>query len=182
MNKDFKLLLILLTGFMLLASCESKEPECYEPVNVNAYIAFKWKKYDSVEQVVSVIGKDTIWQTVLDSTFRDTILRAAEIQVIGEDSTLRIVSNGNYTGVPFNPAKDTIRYRFRVDTAATLFDTLVFYYDPVVHFVSNNCGYTYYFNLRNVKVTGHAIDSSSLVDINVTNDVQKRNVQLYLKR
>lgn len=180
MNKDSKLLLLILGCFIaFLASC-STDQECYEPVNVNARTGFTLISVDSVDS--AVIGIDTTYIKKARTNYKDTFLPTATITVLGEDKNFLIGSTGTSIGPLLNPDKDSIRYSLRIDTITALYDTITFFYESSVHFISNNCGYTYYFNLQNVKSSYNSIDSIALLRKDVTNGSSDINVRLYFKK
>jgi len=171
-------LLVLIVAFL---SCETSGPECYEPVNVQARSVFVYA--DSIDTVYTV-ETDTNSYLVDTTIFRsgDLFPLASSFEVIDVDS--HIVVNGYGTssvGVPLNALADSVRYRYRVDTGSTLYDTLTFYYNSLVHFISNSCGYTYYFTLNSVRSTNNFTDSAVLSDVNVNNQGQSRHVLRYLR-
>lgn len=180
MNKDFKLLLILFAGLMLIASCESKDPECYQPTVVRALCKFKIRDTQIVE-----IGNDPdnpIYDTI--DRFRDSAMNSPQMKIIGEDNNILIQGAHKDAGLrlPFNYSKDSIRYTFRTDSTSTVYDTITFYYEPSVHFISNNCGYNYFFNIQKVAHTTHMIDSFAISNSSVSDDAKTENVQLYFKK
>ncbi len=61
------------------------------------------------------------------------------------------------------------------------YDTLSFYYQRQLHFISNACGYTYFFNLTNVKTTKHNIDSVIIENTSVTTNANTENLKIYFK-
>jgi len=112
---------------------------------------------------------------------------APEMIVIGEDSTYGVAGREISTlSFPFNPEKQSIRYSFRADTTGTQYDTLTFFYTPTPHFVNNNCGYTFYYNLDSVRSTNHMVDSSYIINPSLTDDntnkTRSTNVIFYFKR
>jgi hypothetical protein len=182
LNKDFKLLLILFAGLIIIASCESKEPECYQPTVVRALCKFKYRDTQIVEVQV---GNDT--NNVINDTidiFPDSLMNSPQMRIIGESKDVLIqgVRNDRSLRILFNYSKDSIRYTFRTDSTSSVFDTITFYYEPSVHFISNNCGYNYFYNIKKVAHTTHMLDSFSITNSNVTDDAKSENVQLYFKR
>lgn len=180
MNKDFKLLLILFVGLVIIASCESKEPECYQPTTVRALCKFKIRDTQVVE-----IGNDPnnpVYDTI--ERFRDSAMNSPQIRIIGEDKDILIQGARGEAGmrILFNSSKDSIRYTFRTDSTSTLFDTLTFYYEPSVHFISNNCGYNYFYNIQKVAHTTNMLDSFSISNSNVSDDAGTENIQFYFKK
>lgn len=80
-----------------------------------------------------------------------------------------------------SPVADTARWLLITDTAGThAFDTLTFHYQRDLQFLSNACGYTYFFNLDSVHTTHHNIDSLRIINTNVTNNVNTKHLQIYI--
>lgn len=165
-----------------LASCEKDGPQCYEPTIVRAAVAFIVIDTQTVKTSVdSITQKDT-----LVYRFKDSSMLPSEMKILNETLPYRVISTEkdlNVMHVAFNPDKDSTSYTFRADTtASSLRDTITFFYSPVVHFISNSCGYNYYYNINNVKFTRNLFDSVAIVNSNVTNNIKDRHVQLYFKR
>jgi hypothetical protein len=182
LNKDFKLLLILFAGLILIASCESKDPECYQPTMVQALCKFKFRDTQIVEVQVGNDTNNLILDTI--DIFPDSAMNSPQMRIIGESKDV-LIQGARYDKtlrVLFNYSKDSIRYTFRTDSTSTLFDTITFYYEPSVHFISNNCGYNYFYQIQNVKHTTHMLDSFAIPNSNVTDDAQTENVQFYFKK
>ncbi len=183
-GKEIRSLLILLCGFFALVSCETKGSDCFEPVLVTASNSFQ--RIDT-QRVFYYIPPDSTLTDSLRFVARDSVMPRSEIKVL--DLSTPFTVTGSEPGsaimrVAFNPAADSIRYTFRADTADTnaVMDTITFYYLPKVHFISNNCGYNYYYTINNVVATKKQFDSLRILNNNVTNDVSVRNVQFYFKR
>lgn len=181
MNKDFKLLLILFTGLIFIASCESKDPECYQPTVVQALCKFKYRDTQIVQVQVGNDSNIVIADTI--DIFPDSVMNSPQMRIIGESKDILVQSARDAAlRILFNYSKDSIRYSFRTDTTSNVFDTITFYYEPTLHFISNNCGYNYFYSIQKVTHTTHMLDSFAIPNSNVTDDAQIENVQLYFKR
>lgn len=73
---------------------------------------------------------------------------------------------------------DSAKWILRPDSAVALQDTLTFYYDRQLRFLSNACGYTYFYNIQRVTTTTNLIDSAILQRPDVTSDVNVQHVKL----
>ncbi|MBL7692768.1 MAG: hypothetical protein JNM41_14340 [Flavipsychrobacter sp.] len=81
-----------------------------------------------------------------------------------------------------SPLSDTCQWRFAPDTAAgVLYDTLTFVYRRQLTFVSNACGYSHFFELDTVFSTHHTVDSASILNRSVTNNVNTNHVQVFIR-
>ncbi len=177
--------LIVTVGFFSLHACKTKNADCFQTVIVSNYTYFLGRslRIDTVRSADSL----TV-DTVLTAITTDTPLAMPEFVYIpssASDSFFRVInttSTPTYLSTPLNPATDSIQFRFRVDTVSTVFDTITYFYEPVTHFINNACGYTYFYNLKNVKFTTHMFDSVAIIAPSVTGSNGSRNVNLYFKR
>ena len=60
------------------------------------------------------------------------------------------------------------------------YDTLTFFYQRNLKFLSNACGFTYFYTLDSVHTSHHIIDSVHLLNPSVTNDVNTKHLQIYI--
>ncbi len=58
-------------------------------------------------------------------------------------------------------------------------DTLWIHYDRRLHFISNACGYTYHYSLKDLQFTRHQWDSVVIGDPEVTDNVNTEHVKIY---
>jgi hypothetical protein len=177
-------LLIVAAVFFSLHACKTKAQDCYQSVIVMTYADFKARDY----QIDTIRSSDST-TIVIDTVplFNDTTLKNPEftyIQNSASDSFVRIVDSQSYTlGAPLNPSTDSIRYRFRSESTSNIADTITFYYTPTIHFINNSCGYTYYYNLQNVKTTSHMLDSAAIINGVISGDnTNGSNVYFYFKK
>lgn len=74
---------------------------------------------------------------------------------------------------------DSSTWVIQPDSATGLEDTLTFYYQRQLHFLSNACGYTNFYNLQRVIATRHALDSVIMAHSDVTTDANVEHLKLY---
>lgn len=74
---------------------------------------------------------------------------------------------------------DSSRWVLRPDSAIAVEDTITFYYQRQLRFLSNSCGYTNFYNLLRIATTIHAIDSIVLVRPDVTTDANVTNLRIF---
>jgi hypothetical protein len=74
---------------------------------------------------------------------------------------------------------DSSAWVVRPDSAIDVEDTLVFYYDRQLRFLSNACGYTNFYNMRQVATTRHALDSVIIAHSDVTADANVVHLKFY---
>ena len=86
-----------------------------------------------------------------------------------------------YTTLSLSSTTDSCQWIFKADSALTDYDTLNFYYRRQLKFLSNACGYTNFYTLDSVHVTKNkGIDSIILTNNSVTNDVNTRQLKIYM--
>lgn len=175
----------LFAGLWGWTSCETKDQECYEPSLVRTTNRFYYFDTMTEQVVIDTVNGTTITKDSLMIKVYDSLMPAAEMQILDEDSLYTLYgteAGSNIMRIALNPGKDSTRYTFRVDTLSTTYDTITYYYTPLLHFISNSCGYNYYYTVNDVKFTRNLLDSMRLNDNNVTNDINITNVQLYFKK
>jgi hypothetical protein len=80
-----------------------------------------------------------------------------------------------------SPAADSAVWEYVTDTSYnTPSDTLTFHYQRNRQFLSNACGYAYYYYIDSIKITNHNIDSVRITDANVTNNVNTSHLRIFL--
>lgn len=156
-------LLPTVAGLLLLAAaCKDERPACTQPGTV--YVRARCYQ-----------RKDTV---VTDSALRKPVLRP-----VGAGSDIAFTGSTAQTTLTFtlSPLSDTTRWLLYPDsTRPQLRDTVTFVATRRLQFVSNACGYTYYFSLRNVYSTNVGIDSIRLTNTpEVTNDANVQHLRIY---
>jgi hypothetical protein len=114
----------------------------------------------------------------------DTALRFVIFRPIGGATALGFAGSSKW-GVPLSPQADSCRYVLQSDTSAgvDLLDTLTFRYSRRTHFLSNACGYTYFFTLDTVVATSNALDSVRLTStLDVTNEADAEHIRIFYAR
>ena len=184
-KKDLQLLLFIALGILgiaFISSCETKDPECYQPVNVTAISGFMVR--DTVLVIDTIPGTGVPIDTY-KLVYNNKLLISPGMFTLDVDSFIGIIGSAdgaNQLSVPLNPNADSMRYRLVLDTSQVAqADTVTFYYTSSVHFISNSCGYTNYYNLDSVHSTKNFLDSIALVNPAVTNDqtAQARHILIY---
>ena len=83
--------------------------------------------------------------------------------------------------ISLSPVADSCQWMVRADTVSTRpYDTMTFYYQRQVTFLSNACGFTNFYSLDSVHTTHSSIDSVILTNRSVTNDVNTRQLKIYM--
>ncbi|RQO31305.1 hypothetical protein DBR32_04905 [Taibaiella sp. KBW10] len=133
------------------------------------------------EYIDTVIGKDILQRDSIYIRTGDTTLNYPSMLSVNEDSVIKFLGGFKATqmAVMFNPEKPVITYRFQPDSTVNQYDTIRLYYKPSYHFISNACGYTYYYKLDSVRTTKHLLDSAFVNVADVTQSAQDKHVKLY---
>ncbi|XZF15988.1 DUF6452 family protein [Chitinophagaceae bacterium MMS25-I14] len=173
-NKDRNVLLVLLVLFAICwGACETERDPCLTPVNV--YVrAGTYRISDTNNIVLDTLLVNPVLGSV-DSS--DTVFLAGH-------------SVNKFSGITLSPHADSCRWFLQPDSLyPQRRDTLTFYYQRQLKFISNACGYTYYFNISSVKSTvhafadsTHAIDSVVLNNGSINGNANIENLKIYIHK
>ncbi len=147
-----------------LISCQQQRDPCLQPKIMTLYAG--------------------AYQRV-DTATADTALPAPFIAAIDFVDSIKVTVNGtadqNKFSLYLSPQADSCRWLIWPDTSTTIAnaDTLTFYYDKSLQFLSNACGYAYFYNLHSVHTTNHSIDSVLINSYNVNNEANKEHIKIY---
>jgi len=114
--------------------------------------------------------------------FVDTVLPGAEFIPIshlpnkGPDTA--IYPQGTNFTISLSPVDTMCQWAFTTDSSHFGFDTMTFYYQRQVQFISNACGYVDFYNIDTVITTRHNIDSVHILNKSVTNNVNTTHLQI----
>lgn len=152
---SFVLVLLLLA----LASCTQQRSPCYEPKLVNVALGtFR----------------------MVDTTSVDTSLPYPTFACVDTPLMQQPGSTNNFSAL-LSPFIDSTRWYLAPDSFTTVeqIDTITFYHSKELNFISNACGYVYYYTLNSVKTTYHSIDSISLINSSVDNNASTQHIKIY---
>jgi hypothetical protein len=152
---------------LLYAACKQERDPCLQPVTVAA----KLGTYKATETDTGIVTGDSL-------------LPAATIAVLDSPMAFAYGAQGisKFTNIILSPYTDSTRIFIQPDSARKSSldrDTVTFYYNRQLHFISNACGYTHYFSIYDVKSTNYNIDSVKLMNGSVSNDANIENVKIY---
>ncbi len=161
-------------GSVLALGCNTDRELCLLPQNVFLKMQFVARASDTGMNV-----KDTVLPFIL--------LNPIDYPEQYMSEGLKNVSSFQ---IRLNPHQDSSRWYLQTDsTASYRRDTITFYYERDLHFISNACGYTYYYRLGNIRTatrtladTIRSIDSAVIVQPNVNNEAGKAHVNIYFHR
>ncbi len=167
-KKDFSLLLVF---FVLLSSafmaCQQDRDPCLDP-KIQKLIMGAYTTLDSPAGVI------TIFTSSLPSPII-TPIGAASVNPI----YYGINSQGHSFALSLSSVSDSCQYFVQADTTLPVGDTVSFNYTRQLDFLSNACGYTYFYNLLQISNTGHNIDSIVLENPGITTNVNVENIKVY---
>jgi len=168
MTKPGKYLFIILVALLVIGwlACTQARQPCETPLTASLNM--------EMEHLISVT----------DSTFVDTVLPGAEFipitRIPNRAPDTDIYPPGTLFTLSLSPIDTMCQWAFTTDSAktGTTFDTFTFYYQRSLQFVSNSCGYTYFYNIDTVVSTHHNIDSIHILSKGVTNNVNTTQLQI----
>ena len=84
--------------------------------------------------------------------------------------------------ISLSPDDTICQWLFSTDTLTTIApDTLTFHYQRNLQFLSNACGYTYFYTLDTVITTHRINDSLHIINTSVTNNVNTKHLQIFIR-
>lgn len=174
-NRCLVILALLLLA-MSFTACEKQEPDCFQNKQVFTWMAFTEKKLVRVDSMIDSVLVDT---TVV--RYKDTLFKSPVLISIGMANNIRVIGSqyNNFIGAPLNPDTHSLRYALVYDTTKSMSDTITYFYNSSVHFISNACGFTNFYHIDSVRTTKHLIDSVVLKERDVTDKASDRHLILY---
>lgn len=165
-SKAYILLCSIMVSCLYIACKQERDP-CLQPVTVAAKIG----TYKAIEGDTGIIVSDSL-------------LPNAIIAVLDSPYAFAYAAKGvsKFTNIILSPMADSTRIFIQPDSARNTVldkDTVTFYYDRQLHFISNACGYTYYYNIYNVRSTNYNIDSVRVSNGEVSENANIENVKIY---
>lgn len=151
-----------LASFIFIASCTQERQPCLTPTTAKLNIRTIQFKSGATNAV-------------------DTALPSAVFRAVTANDTPGFVFGRQATfAIQLSQVADSSLWFIKTDTSSTVYDTVVFRYSRNQHFISNACGFTYFFNLNTVNTTHQFIDSVKIINSDVTNNVNAGNIQIYI--
>jgi hypothetical protein len=152
----------LLGIWACMLACQQQKDLCLQPQNVQAQISIKGGDADSAYSITI-----PYLQAHVLVNNEEKLLLEGQFQVSSASLSL-------------SPLADTTTWIVSFDSTMTIRDTFTLTYQRQPHFVSNGCGYTYFFNLDTVWATQHIIKSLKLDNKFVSNNVNETHITLYI--
>ena len=168
-KNKYRILTLIALCSAIWAACTQSQSQCQTPT-----IA-------SLNMVCMHLTTDT------GTIFSDTALPYAywiAFTNSGPKYILYDVQNSNFT-ISLSSDDTICKWGFTTDTTMSTInrnnlDTLTFFYQRQVQFISNACGYAYFYNLDTVITTHRIIDSVLITNASVTNNVNTTQLQIYI--
>jgi hypothetical protein len=147
---------LLLFVFSFIA-CQTQRDPCLLPTDVNVRVK-------SLKRAT-------------DSTYADSVLVNLNLAALDND-TIKYLYLGsklvNNFFIRLSPKIDSCVYLLQPDSSLSVIDTLRFFYGRRLQFLSNACGYTYFFTLDSIHFTKNTIDTILIVNHDVTTDANTK--------
>ncbi len=161
-------LLLALIGLFWLSCTQQRQP-CMTPK-----IATLTMETIHFSTDTSSITSDTV---IPAATFIPIVLGNAteQITTYPSQATFTLSLSPDSTVCQWAFTTDSIQYQHIYNS-----DTLTFFYERNLKFLSNACGYTYFYKLDSVHTTNHNIDSLHILNTSVTNNVKTKHLQIYM--
>lgn len=155
------LLVVLLAG---IAACTQDRGTCFTPKTSTLTINSSHYKNPGDTSFVDTALPNAVFAAMVDTSLKAKIY----------------TRSSNFT-VSLSPTTEVARWLFTTDSFKQELDTLTFYYRRKLHFISNACGFTYYFTLDSVHTTHNNIDSTRILNTDVSDNVNTKHLRLYIK-
>ncbi len=159
-TQQYFIFIILLSSFW--AACDKERDPCLQPKTVSIRIG-TYQPADTGVTVIDSLLPHPIW-TAVDDTFKSILFpeKTAKFSLL------------------LSTISDSCQYIMQPDSAILSFDTITFYYARKLQFLSNACGYSYFFLLNDIKYTQNNIDSLIINNPDVNSSANTpEHVQIY---
>lgn len=167
-NKYRILIPVILCSIIWIACTQQRSP-CLTPTIASLNIECMHKASDT-----STVFIDTALPAAFWVAFTNAAPKYFLYNTQNADFTLSLSS-----------VNDTCKWGITTDTTfntinSTNIDTLTFIYQRELQFISNACGYAYFYHLDTVYTTHIMIDSVHIINRSVTNNVNTKQLQIYI--
>ncbi|MBA3829151.1 MAG: hypothetical protein H0X33_09465 [Taibaiella sp.] len=162
---------LLLVTLLLVAACNQEKQPCAQPTIVSVKLGCYHLIADTNN--VKIFGDTALPHPVL--SVRDTA--GVFIRYIYTQPPV------NKFSINLSSVSDSTVWTITPDTTLLSIlppDTLVFHYLRQLTFISNSCGYSYNYNIRQVNTTHNSIDSVIIVNASVTSNANVEHLKIYI--
>src|SRR6185312_482741 len=124
---------------ILWAACKQQRQPCLTPKTVNLSVETMHLPTDTSTVFFDTILPTALFTAFTKNGFQPFISRQQQFQF----------------SLTLSPDTEFCQWAFTIDTLGTIVDTLSFYYQRDRQFLSNACGYTYFYTLDSITSKGH---------------------------
>jgi hypothetical protein len=174
MINNYRQLVVFLFVVFCFAACTQERLPCPQPTIMSVIIGCH-----------QVIALDTLGNPIIgDTTFSNP-------EIVGQDSAGFWVTGTKYPLgskqllAHLSPIVDSCKWVVSPDTVsyvAGITDTITFHYQHQLNFLSNACGYAYFYNLQSVSATHTFIDSATIINASVNTNINTEHVKIYIHK
>jgi hypothetical protein len=187
-KKQFAILIVTLC--LAVCACTQQRQACVEPILVS--LRFSVLSTHTITDSAVFPPKST--RVSFDTVLPKAFLIPLDPAVKNETFTFYFGYTSQFS-LLLDPNKDTCRWYLSQDSLGTPIDTISFFYTRKLQFLSNACGYTYYYNLTGIPTTPnlknnlvqnaldtlhHRIDSIIIENAGVTNNVNLEHLKIFI--
>lgn len=158
---------LLALTICLFAACTQERQPCLTPKIASLNLHFVHFTADTA---------------IASNNTQDTALPSAVFIALtsGGGSGVKYIAPSAYFTLSLSSVSDSCAWLFGADSTITDYDTLQFYYQRKLQFLSNACGYTYFYALDSVHTSHNHVDSVLITNPSVTNDVNTKQLKIYM--
>ena len=154
-------ILLLLTALVWLSCTQQRQP-CLDPVRASMILQMVHFKTDT--------STKTIDTSLPSPVFYPVSLQQNDTSFFGAGSTFTL---------SLSPDTGFCQWLFTTVKGGAM-DTLSFYYKRKLEFLSNACGFTYFYSLDSVLSTHKIVDSARVLNATVNNNINTKHVQVFI--
>ena len=178
--------ILVMMGICALLACNQERQPCLTPTTASFNIEFIHLTTDTSTAAVdtslpsaafvplSPIGNKYIYFYPQQATF--TLSLSAETDSC---KWAFVPDSANRSLQPDGTLSQWMSLMFQ-DSLISQADTLTFFYQRNLTFLSNACGYTYFYTLDSAHSTSHNVDSVKISNTSVTNNVNTTQLKIYI--
>jgi hypothetical protein len=162
-NRYVLFLFLGLLATLLTGSCTQERQPCLVPKTASLNIECVHFATDSATTPVDTLLPMAIFGAATNSGFHGFIY----------------TPNSSFI-LSLAPDSGVCQWLMTTDSFYVVPDTLTFFYQKQLKFISNACGYTDFFSLDSVHSTHNSIDSIIILNRSVTNDPKVKQLNIYI--
>lgn len=157
-----RLVVLLLLFAFILPGCTQQRQPCLDPVRASMILQSVHFKTDTSTKTV-------------DTSLPSAVFYPVSLQ---KNDTTRFSAGSSFI-LSLSPDTGFCQWLFSPVRGGTL-DTLSFFYKRKLEFLSNACGFTYFYSLDSVRSTHKNVDSATILNATVNNNINTKHVQVFI--